>query len=43
MVAVKGRKIKAAPLEKIVGKVKTVPKDHHWVKSARDVGTEFGN
>ena len=43
MVAVKGRKIKAVPLEEIVGKVKTVPKDHHWVKSAKDVGTEFGN
>ena len=43
MVAVKGERTEPVPLEKVVGKVKTVPVDHPWVDSARRVGTSLGD
>ena len=43
MVAVKGEKCRPVPLDKVAGKLKLVPPDHTWVKSARLVGTCFGD
>ena len=43
LVAVKGDKCKPVPLEKVAGRLKTVPCDHPWVRSARLVGTCFGD
>lgn len=43
MVAARGDGTRAVMLEDIAGKVKTVPPDHPWVKSARNVGTNFGD
>jgi len=43
MVAVKGNHCEAVPLEKAAGKLRTVPLDHPWVRSARMVGTSFGD
>jgi 6-phosphofructokinase 1 len=43
MVAVRGQRCKAIPLEKVAGRRKTVPLDHPWIRSARLVGTSFGD
>ena len=43
MVAVRGQKYKPVPLKKVAGRRKSVPLDHPWVKSARLVGTSFGD
>jgi len=43
MVAVKGNHCEAVPLEKAAGKLRTVPLDHPWLRSARMVGTSFGD
>ena len=43
MVAVRGTSIKPVPLEEVAGRKKLVPPDHDWVKSARLVGTSFGD
>jgi ATP-dependent phosphofructokinase / diphosphate-dependent phosphofructokinase len=43
MVADQEDRIKAVPLENVVGKRKTVPIDHSWVTSARLVGTCLGD
>jgi 6-phosphofructokinase 1 len=43
MVAVRGQKTKAVPLDKVAGRRKTVPLDHPWIRSARLVGTSFGD
>lgn len=43
MVASKGNGTDAVPLEDVVGKRKTVPVDHPWVKSAKLVGTNMGD
>ncbi len=43
LTAAKGDNIVPVPLESIVNKVKLVPKDHPWVKSAVNVGTCFGD
>lgn len=43
MIASKGEKAEAVPLDKIVGKRKIVPLDHAWIKSARAVGTCLGD
>ena len=43
MVAVKGDETVLVPLEDVVGKIKLVPTDHAWVKSAREVGTCMGD
>jgi 6-phosphofructokinase 1 len=43
MVAARGDGAVPVPLEKVAGKLKTVPLDHQWVESARRVGTCLGD
>jgi ATP-dependent phosphofructokinase / diphosphate-dependent phosphofructokinase len=43
MVAARGEGTEAVPLEKVVGRRKTVPLDHPWIYSARRVGTCLGD
>ena len=43
MVAARGDDTEPVPLEKVAGKRKTVPPDHSWVKTAREVGTCLGD
>ena len=43
MVASQGSQAVPIPLEQVVGKRKSVPLDHPWVQSARDVGTCLGD
>jgi 6-phosphofructokinase 1 len=43
MVAAHGDGTRPVKLEDAAGKVKTVPVDHPWVRSARDVGTCMGD
>jgi 6-phosphofructokinase 1 len=43
MVAVRGQRCKPVPLSKVAGRRKTVPLDHPWIRSARLVGTSFGD
>jgi phosphofructokinase-like protein len=43
MVAARGDLTKPVPLEKVVGKRKTVSLDHPWIESARRVGTSMGD
>jgi len=43
MVGAKGEGVEAVPLKDIVGKRKSVPLDHPWIKSARSVGTGLGD
>jgi 6-phosphofructokinase 1 len=43
MIASRGETTRAIPLEKIVGRRKTVPLNHAWIKSARAVGTCLGD
>ena len=43
MVAIKGGEAVPVPLGEIVGKRRTVPTDHSWIKTARDVGVCLGD
>lgn len=43
MVAMKGSDVTSVPLELVAGKVKLVPPDHPLIRSARRVGTNFGD
>lgn len=43
MVAIQQNEIVSVPLEKVVKKIKMVPLDHEWIKSARRVGTCLGD
>ena len=43
MVAARGNGAEPVPLEKVAGKIKTVPLDHPWIESARRVGTCLGD
>lgn len=43
MVAVKGSEVTSVPIEKVAGKLKLVPLDHPLIRSARRVGTNFGD
>jgi 6-phosphofructokinase 1 len=43
MAAAVSGKAEPVPLEEVAGKIKLVPIDHHWVKSARAVGTNLGD
>ena len=43
LVAAKGERCVPIPLEDVAGKCKTVPLDHPWIRSARLVGTSFGD
>ena len=43
MVAASGDGAEPVPLEKVAGKLRTVPLDHPWIASARRVGTCLGD
>jgi ATP-dependent phosphofructokinase / diphosphate-dependent phosphofructokinase len=43
MVASRGDGTEPVPLEKVVGRLRTVPAEHPWVESARSVGTCLGD
>ena len=43
MVAARGDGAEAVPLGEVVGKVKLVPPDHPWIKTARDIGVCLGD
>jgi ATP-dependent phosphofructokinase / diphosphate-dependent phosphofructokinase len=43
MVAARGDGTEPVPLEKVAGKLKTVPLDHPWIATARRVGTCMGD
>jgi 6-phosphofructokinase len=43
MVAARGEGTEPVPLEDVVGKRKTVPRNHSWIQSARQVGVSFGD
>jgi phosphofructokinase-like protein len=43
MVAVRNNTIETVPLEEVVGRRKTVPKDHSWIRSVRDLGISLGD
>jgi 6-phosphofructokinase len=42
MMAIKGNKVEAVPLEEVVGKRKMIPLDHDWVEAAKNVGISLG-
>ena len=43
MVAARGEGTEPVPLDKVAGNKKTVPPDHPWIQSARDVGVSLGD
>lgn len=43
MVAARGDSTEAVPLEQVVGKRKTVPLDHPWIMTARNLGVSLGD
>ena len=43
MVAARGDSTEAVPLEQVVGKRKTVPLDHPWLETARNLGISLGD
>jgi 6-phosphofructokinase 1 len=43
MVCVKGTEISSVPIEQVAGRLKMVPPDHPIIRSARRVGTNFGD
>ena len=43
MVAARGDGTKAVPLKEVVGKLRTVPLDHEWIQTARDIGVCLGD
>jgi 6-phosphofructokinase 1 len=43
MVAARGASTEAVPLEQVVGKRKTVPLDHPWIETARNLGINLGD
>jgi 6-phosphofructokinase 1 len=43
MVAARGDRAEPVAIEKVAGKLKTVPLDHPWIESARRVGTCLGD
>jgi 6-phosphofructokinase 1 len=43
MVASRGDGTEPVPLERVVGRRKTVPMDHPWIRAARNVGVCLGD
>jgi 6-phosphofructokinase 1 len=43
MVASRGDRAVAVPLDQVAGKRKPVPLDHAWIAAARAVGTSLGD
>jgi len=42
LVVLKNGKLSSIPLSQVAGKIKTVPKNHHLIKTAMAIGTSFG-
>ena len=43
LVAARGQETAHVPLEEVAGKSKLVPTDHHWIETARRIGTGLGD
>ncbi len=43
MVGIRGETCVAVPLEKVAGRIKQVPLDHDWIRTARLIGTCLGD
>ncbi len=43
MVAARGDGTEPVPLAEVVDRRKTVPLDHPWIQSARDIGVSLGD
>jgi 6-phosphofructokinase len=43
MIASRGETAERVPLEDVVGKRKTVPPDHSWIRTARSIGVSLGD
>lgn len=43
MIASRGETAERVPLEQVVGKRRTVPPDHAWIRTARDIGVSLGD
>jgi 6-phosphofructokinase len=43
LVAARGEGTKPVPLDKVVNRIKSVPPEHEWIKSAKAVGTCLGD
>jgi 6-phosphofructokinase 1 len=43
MISLQGQKLVSVPLKKVAGKRKTVPLDHIWLQTARQLGVCFGD
>jgi 6-phosphofructokinase 1 len=43
MVCYRNGDIECVHLEEVAGKTKPIPQDHHWITSARQVGTCLGD
>jgi 6-phosphofructokinase 1 len=43
MIAARGEEAEAVPLSQVVGKRKTVPLDHSWIRTARRIGVSLGD
>jgi 6-phosphofructokinase 1 len=43
MVCMKGAEVTSVPIEQVAGRVKLVPADHPLIRTARRVGTNFGD
>ena len=43
MIAAKGETAKRVPLKQVVGKRKTVPLEHSWIRTARQIGVSLGD
>ena len=43
LVAARGEDVEAVPLQDVIGRLKTVPHDHPWIKCARQIGICMGD
>ena len=43
MISLQGQKLVSVPLKKVAGKRKTIPLDHIWIQTARQLGVCFGD
>ena len=43
MVAARGDGTEPVPLDKVAGKLKLIPPDHPWIRSARSLAIGFGD
>jgi 6-phosphofructokinase 1 len=43
LVAARGQGTEPVPLDDVAGKLKLVPTNHHWIETARKIGTGLGD